>query len=147
MPNGTRILASIMFADIVGYTAMMQENESQAKELRDRFRKTLEQKTLEHNGTIIQYYGDGCLCIYGSAVESVKSAISIQENFLDNPQVPVRVGLHIGDVVYDDDGVYGDGVNLASRIESLSIPGGILLSDKINDELISHPDIDTLSMG
>jgi adenylate cyclase len=147
MSNGTRILASIMFADIVGYTAMMQENESKAKSLRDRFRKTLENKTLEYKGSIIQYYGDGCLCIYGSAVESVKSAIAIQEILLDDPKVPVRIGLHIGDVVYDDDGVYGDGVNLASRIESLSIPGGILLSDKINDELSSHPTIDTTSLG
>jgi len=147
MSNGTRILASIMFADIVGYTAMMQRNESEAKKIRDRFRKTLEQKTLEYKGTIIQYYGDGCLCIYGSAVESVKSAVSIQEEFLEDSEVPVRIGLHIGDVVYDDDGVYGDGVNLASRIESLSIPGGILVSDKLNDELISHPDIDTLSLG
>jgi len=147
MPDGTRILASIMFADIVGYTAMMQENEFEAKKLRDRFRKTLEAKTLQFQGTIIQYYGDGCLCIYGSAVESVKSAISIQEEFLIDPTIPVRIGLHIGDVVYDDDGVYGDGVNLASRIESLSVPGAILVSDKINDELISHPTIDTVSLG
>ena len=147
MSNGTRILASIMFADIVGYTSMMQNNEFHAKELRDRFRKILEQKTLEHNGTIIQYYGDGCLCIYGSAVESVNSAVSIQESLIIDPEIPVRIGLHIGDVVYDDDGVYGDGVNLASRIESMSIPSGILISDKINDELLSHPNIDTLSMG
>lgn len=147
MSNGTRILASIMFADIVGYTSMMQNNEFHAKELRDRFRNILEQKTLAHNGTIIQYYGDGCLCIYGSAVESVNSAISIQESLIIDPKIPVRIGLHIGDVVYDDDGVYGDGVNLASRIESMSIPSGILISDKINDELLSHPNIDTLSMG
>jgi len=147
MTNGTRILASIMFADIVGYTSMMQENESKTKKLRDRFRQTLERKTREFKGSIIQYYGDGCLCIYGSAVESVKSALSIQEELLNDPYVPVRIGLHIGDIVYDDDGVYGDGVNLASRIESLSISGGILLSDKINDELKSHPDIGTRSLG
>lgn len=147
MANGTRILASIMFADIVGYTAMMQKDEGEAKILRDKFRQVLETKTLEHQGTIIQYYGDGCLCIYGSAVESVKSAVSIQEELVSDPEIPVRIGLHIGDVVYDDDGVFGDGVNLASRIESLSIPGGILLSDKINDELSSHPSIDTLSLG
>lgn len=147
MSKGTRILASIMFADIVGYTAMMQKNETEAKVLRDRFRKILDKKTLEHNGTIIQYYGDGCLCIYGSAVESVKSAVSIQESLLNDPKIPVRIGLHIGDIVYDDEGVYGDGVNLASRIESLSLPGSILLSDKINDELFSHPNIETISMG
>ena len=147
MPNGTRILTSIMFADIVGYTAMMQENESEAKKIRDKFRKTLEKRTLEYNGTIIQYYGDGCLCIYGSAVDSVKSAVSIQNDLNKKPHVPVRIGLHIGDVVYEDEGIYGDGVNLAARIESLSVAGGILISDKLNDELKSHPEIVTVSLG
>lgn len=145
--KGTRILTSIMFADIVGYTAMMQEHEADTKKLRDRFRQSLENLTLAHKGTIIQYYGDGALCIYGSAVESVKSAIAIQKELLSDPLVPVRIGLHIGDVVYDDDGIYGDGVNLASRVESLSVPGGILISDRLNDELKSHPEIKTQSLG
>lgn len=147
MPDGTRILASIMFADIVGYTAMMQKNEKNAKIQRDKFREILENRSLEFRGTIIQYYGDGCLCIFGSAVESVKSAIAIQNDLLANQNIPVRIGLHIGDVVYDDEGVFGDGVNLASRIESMSVPGAILLSDKINDELASHPEISTVNLG
>lgn len=147
MKSETRILAAIMFTDIVGYTAMMQKNETHTKKLRDKHRAILEEKTLLHKGSVIQYYGDGTLSIFGSAVEAVNAAIIIQKELQNDPVVPVKIGLHIGDIVYDDDGVFGDGVNIASRIESLSVPGSVLFSDKINDELLSHPSFKTQSLG
>jgi len=147
MNSGTRILAAIMFTDIVGYTAMMQKDESHAKRIRDKHRQVLEEKTLMHKGSVIQYYGDGTLSIFGSAVEAVNAAIIIQKELQANPVVPVKIGLHIGDIVYDDDGVFGDGVNIASRIENMSIPGSVLISDKINDELLNHPQFNTQSLG
>jgi TolB-like protein len=138
MNNPIRMLSAIMFSDMVGYTALMQEDEKKAKDSRDRYRKALEENILKHQGKILQYYGDGALAIFGSAIQSALCAVEIQQELLKTPQVPLRIGIHSGDIVYDDDGVYGDGVNIASRIESLSVPGGVLISDKLFDEIKNH---------
>jgi adenylate cyclase len=147
MQDSMRILSAIMFTDIVGYTALMQRDEKKAKKIRDRHRQVLEKLILEHQGKIVQYYGDGTLSIFASAVESVKCAIEIQREFKKEPKIPVRIGLHIGDIVYEDEGVYGDGVNVASRIEAKSVPGAVLISDKLHLELHSHPDLKSVSLG
>ena len=135
-----RQLAAIMFTDIEGYTATMQRDEEQALFLKDRHRDILQQKHNEFNGRIIQYYGDGTLSIFHSAVEAVECALQMQQQFCQTPGVPVRIGLHLGDIIINDNHVFGDGVNLASRIESLSIPGAVLISDKIKDEIRNHPE-------
>jgi adenylate cyclase len=142
-----RLLASIMFTDIVGYTSLMQQDEKQAIIIREKHRRVLEEKIQLFNGRILQYYGDGTLSMFGSAVESVKCAIDIQSEFNSEPKIPVRIGLHLGDVVYQDDGIYGDGVNVASRIQTMSIPGAILISEKIYDETINHPELIAKSLG
>ena len=142
-----RMLAAIMFTDMVGYTALMQENERLAKILRDKHREVLERLVLEHRGQILQYYGDGTLSIFGSVIEAAMCATKIQQELQVEPKVPLRIGLHAGDVVYDDEGVYGDGVNIASRIENIAVPGSVLISDKINDELKNHQDISTFFLG
>lgn len=142
-----RLLAAIMFADIVGYTAMMQEDEAKAKEIRDKQREVLESCIDGHHGKIIQYYGDGTLSIFGSALEAVRCSIKIQRKLNKKLNIPLRIGLHLGDIVYDDEGAYGDAVNVAARIESLSSSGGILISDRINDELKNHPEIKTKLLG
>ena len=145
--NGkTRQLAAIMFVDMVGYTALMQSDEAQAMEKRNRHRSALKKYVDQHHGSILQFFGDGALCIFSSAVESVRAAASLQKDMQTAPSIPCRIGIHLGDIVYDDEGAYGDGVNLASRIESLSVPGAIFVSSKINDELKNHS-IDTRSMG
>ena len=141
------MLAAIMFTDMVGYTAMMQENEKRAKILRSKHREVLEKLVLEHRGQILQYYGDGTLSIFGSVIEAALCAAKIQQELQNEPKVPLRIGLHAGDVVYDDEGVYGDGVNIASRIENLAVPGSVLISDKINDELKNHQEISTVFLG
>ena len=115
------MLAAVMFTDMVGYTAMMQEDEQRAKSLLDRHRKVLEDLTLNHQGKIIQYFGDGTLTIFGSAVEAVLCAINIQIELQKDPKVNLRIGIHSGDIVYDDDGIFGDCVNVASRIEASAI--------------------------
>lgn len=142
-----RMLAAIMFTDMVGYTALMQENERQAKILRDKHRSALERFVLEHRGQILQYYGDGTLSIFGSAIEAAICAAKIQQELQTEPKVPLRIGIHAGDVVYDDEGVYGDGVNIAARIENIAIPGSVLVSDKINDELKNQSEISTVFLG
>jgi adenylate cyclase len=142
-----RMLAAIMFTDMVGYTALMQENERQAKILRDKHRGVLERLILEHRGQILQYYGDGTLSIFGSAIEAAICAAKIQQELQTEPKVPLRIGIHAGDVVYDDEGVYGDGVNIAARIENLAVPGSVLVSDKINDELKNQTQISSAFLG
>jgi class 3 adenylate cyclase len=78
----------------------------------------------EYHGLILQYYGDGTLSVFGSAIEAIECAVEIQRELSKDPKIPLRIGIHIGDIVYSDDGIYGDAVNIASRIEKLSAPGG-----------------------
>jgi TolB-like protein/Tfp pilus assembly protein PilF len=147
MDKTIRQLAAIMFTDMVGYTALMQIDEHKAKKNRDRHRAVLEQYISEYHGLILQYYGDGTLSVFGSAIEAVECAVKIQNELQSEPVIPLRVGLNVGDIVYDDDGVYGDGVNIASRVESLSIPGAILISEKVYDEIKNHRELPARSMG
>ncbi len=142
-----RLLAAIMFTDIVGYTAMMHENERAAALVRQRHREVFEAEHLRFHGEILQYYGDGTLSIFKSAVEAVKCAISMQQTFQMGNPVPLRIGIHLGDIVFDDSDIYGDGVNLASRIESSGIAGSILISEKVNYAIKSEGTIFTQSVG
>lgn len=142
-----RQLAAIMFTDIEGYTAAMQQSEQKAIALRDRHREILQNEHKQFNGRIIQYYGDGTLSIFQSAVEAVQCAIAMQQAYCRQPHVPVRMGLHIGDIAVDDEQVFGDGINLASRIESLAVAGSVLISDKVKDEINNHPELKTISVG
>src|SRR5688500_17059837 len=116
MPE-SRQLAAIMFTDIEGYTATMQQDESKAIMLKDRHRLVLENEHKKFNGTVSQYYGDGTLSIFSSVVQAVQCAAAMQQYFCQAPVVSVRIGLHVGDIMINDGQVFGDGVNLASRIE------------------------------
>jgi len=142
-----RKLAAVMFADICGYTAIMQEDEDRAKVVRKKFKSAIDELVKEYNGEIIQYMGDGALIIFSSGLEAVDCAIEIQHILTKEPMVPLRIGLHIGDVVIDEVSIYGDSVNISSRIESLSVPGGILISGKLFDEIKNHKHIKTKSLG
>ena len=141
------MLAAIMFTDMVGYTALMQEDEKRAKILRDKHREVLERLIFEHRGQILQYYGDGTLSVFGSAIEAAVCGMKIQQELQQEPKVLLRIGIHAGDIVYDDEGVYGDGVNVASRIENISLPGSVLISEKINDELRNQKEISSIFLG
>ena len=142
-----RQLAAILFADMTGYTALMQENEQLARLKRKRLKEVLEATVSRFNGKILQYYGDGSLSIFSSAIDCVNSAINIQQQLQQEPKVALRIGIHTGDVAIEDESVYGDGVNLASRIESLAVPGGIFISEKVYDEIRNQQNIQTREMG
>ena len=143
----SRQLSAIMFTDIEGFTAIMQQNEEIAIAIKDRHRLIMKAEHRNFSGKIIQYYGDGALSIFGSVVQAVRCAIDMQKHFCELPHVPLRIGLHIGDIVIAGKDIIGDGVNIASRIESLGVSGSILISDKVNDELSNHPEFKTVSMG
>ncbi|MTI87810.1 MAG: tetratricopeptide repeat protein [Balneolaceae bacterium] len=143
-----RLLAAVMFADIVGYTKMMQDDETKAKKLRDHQRKIVDDSILENHGQVMQYYGDGTLSMFGSALDAVNCAREIQlKLFNEQPNVPLRIGIHIGDVVYDDEGIYGDAVNISARVQSLGISGAVMISGKVFDEIKNHPGIRVEAFG
>ncbi len=136
-----------MFTDIEGYSSLMQKNEERAIQWRTRHRETLETRHQQFEGRIIQFYGDGTLSIFSSAVNAVACALAVQQAFRQQPVVPVRIGLHSGDIVFDEDQIFGDSVNVTSRIESLGVAGSVLLSEKILDEIGNHPQFKTVPVG
>lgn len=142
-----RQLAAILFADMTGYTALMQENEELARLKRKRLKEVLEANIENYNGKVLQYYGDGSLSIFHSAVDSIQCSIKIQQQLQLEPRVMLRMGIHTGDVIIEEEAIYGDGVNLASRIESLAVPGGIFISEKVYDEIKNQDGLSTREMG
>jgi len=138
-----RQLLAIMFTDIVGYTALMQKDETHALLIRNKHRKIFNSLTKKYHGELIQYYGDGTLSIFKSSVEAVKCSIDMQKAFQKEPSIPVRIGIHVGDVIRTKTEIIGDAVNIASRIEALAVAGSVLVSDKINDQLKNQNDIKT----
>jgi adenylate cyclase len=145
--DSTRRLSAIMFTDIVGYTALMQQDEAKAAQIRQRHRQIFDQYHQQYNGDILQYFGDGTLSVFQSGVEAVECALAIQLALQEGEPVPLRIGLHLGDIVFDGTEIYGDGVNVASRIESMGVGGDVLLSGQLNSELKNHLQITTRSLG
>jgi TolB-like protein/Tfp pilus assembly protein PilF len=145
--SSSRQLTAIMFADISGYTAMMQEDEELALQLRNKLQKKLEEEVTAHNGRILDFRGDGALCSFTSALEAVRAALALQLDMQISPLVPLRIGMHTGDVIVEDNNIYGDGVNIASRIESFAIPGSIFISGKVYDDIKNQKDIQAISLG
>jgi adenylate cyclase len=133
-----RRLSAIMFTDIVGYSALTQKDEALALELLDEHRKILRPFFPKHDGREIETAGDSFFVEFKSAVEATNCAIEIQTALHQRNQsealhrrILVRIGLHIGDVVYVDNHVHGDGVNIAARMEPLATPGGICISEDV----------------
>ncbi len=147
MTRRNRQLAAIVFTDIVGYSALMRQDESKAAAVRRRHRSIFETLTPKYGGKILQYYGDGTLSIFNSNVEAVACSVEMQREFRKSPEVPLRIGIHSGDIIYDDVDVFGDGVNLASRIEPCCIPGGIYFSGRVYDDIRNHDWLSARALG
>lgn len=136
-----------MFSDMSGYTALMQQNEQSAKEKRRRLKEVLETSVRSHHGKILQYYGDGALTIFNSAINAVSCSLEIQKILRQEPKVELRIGIHTGDISIEDETIFGDGVNLASRIETLALPGSIFISEKVYDEIKNQENLSATELG
>jgi len=145
--NQARQLAAIMFTDIVGYTAMMQANEQKAVAVIKHYNSSLEKLAQQYNGQVLNYYGDGSLCIFPSATDAINCSLALQKELKNEPAVPLRIGLHIGEVFFEDAKALGDGVNVASRVQSLGQENTILLSGEIHDKIKNNPSVSTISLG
>ena len=143
----TRRLAAILFGDIAGYTLMMQQDESKALTRLAHYQQVLKVAIEDFDGEIVKNYGDGSLCLFSSVLDAVRCAQRLQEELTQEPIVPLRIGLHIGDVTYRDGDVYGDAINLASRIESFGIPGSILLSKDVYEKVKNQADFSFDELG
>ncbi len=130
-----------------GYTALMQQNEQLANRKRQRMKEVFETSVAGYHGKILQYYGDGALSIFNSAIDGVHCAVEIQQTLQQEPKVDLRIGIHTGDISIEDETIYGDGVNLASRIESLAVPGSIFISEKVFDEIRNQENLTAREMG
>lgn len=142
-----RHLAAVMFTDLVGYTALIRRDESAGRDARRLHREAVEGALSRHGGTLLQYFGDGSLSVFDSALEAARSALRIQQDFLSHQDVTLRIGIDLGDIAYDEQGAFGDAVNVAARLEALCPPGGVMISSKVRVELGSHPDLPVTSLG
>ncbi len=137
-------LAAILFADIVGYSSMIQDDEHSAVEKVNHFREVLEIIAGELNGKIMQYYGDGCLLLFNSSTDSAEFAKLLQADLNEETKVPVRIGIHMGDVLLHHGNVYGDVVNIASRIQALAPAGGIYVSEMVYRNIVNKQGLDCI---
>ena len=139
----TRRLAAIFAADVAGYSRLMGADEEGTHErLKAHFRQLIDPKIEEHRGRIVKNTGDGLLAEFASVVDAVRCAAEVQRGMIDRePEVPderrirFRIGINLGDVIAESDDIFGDGVNVAARLEALAEPGGICVSGTVRDQV------------
>ena len=143
----SRQLAAIMFTDIVGYTAMMGNDEQKAFELLKKNRELQKPIIEEFNGRFIKELGDGVLASFPTVSDAVNAAMKIQQACSASKELSLRIGIHEGEIIFENNDIYGDAVNIASRIQTLGIPGSILFSKKVTDEIKNKAEFHTVSLG
>src|SRR3990170_4134415 len=149
-----RRLSAIMFTDMVGYSALTQKNEALALDLLEEHRKIVRPFFKKHGGREIETAGDSFFAEFTSAVEATNCAIEIQTTLNERNKtepaerrILLRIGLHIGDVVFVDQQVHGDGVNIAARMEPLAQPGGICISEDVARQIRNKIDFPVIKLG
>jgi len=143
----SRQLAAIMFTDIVGYTALMGEDEKKAFRLLDKNREIQRPIIEQFKGRWIKEIGDGILASFHTVSDAVFCAIAIQQGCEKIPDLKLRIGIHLGEVIFQNHDVFGDGVNIASRLQALAPIGGILVSESVYKNISNKKEIITEFIG
>jgi TolB-like protein/class 3 adenylate cyclase len=144
-----RRLTAILAADVAGYSRLIGADEEGTLAQLKAFRKTLLDPTIaKHRGRIVKTTGDGMLVEFASAIDAARCAVEVQRGMADeNSEIPqakrieFRIGIHLGDVIIDDNDIFGDGVNIAARLESIAVPGGISISRAVHDQVRDRIDV------
>ena len=144
-----RKLAAILAADVVGYSRLMGADEAGTLAALKRHRETIfDPAVAAHNGRIVKLIGDGTIVEFGSVVDAVNCALSVQRSngrcagrSARQPKIVLRIGINLGDVIIEGDDIYGDGVNIAARLEPLAEPGGICVSSIVNESVGNRIDV------
>lgn len=147
MVDQKRKLAAIVFTDIVGFTKLTAKDQTLASSLLTKQRETFKPIVESHNGTWLKEMGDGLLLIFDTVTEAVNCCIKIQEEAKTIEQMVLRIGIHQGEILMLENDVIGDDVNVASRIEAFSAPGGIAISGKVYDAIVREMHYQTKYLG
>src|SRR6478735_2600520 len=150
-----RQLAAVLAADVAGYSRLMGVDEEGTLARLKAVRKTLVDPTIaKHRGRIVKTTGDGMLVEFASAVDAVRGAVEVQRGMVEqNGSVPqdqrieFRIGIHVGDIIFDDNDIFGDGVNIAARLEGIAEPGGVCISDDAQRQIRAKVDVAFDDMG
>jgi adenylate cyclase len=150
-----RRLAAVLAADVAGYSRLMGRDEERTHEQLRTFRKTLvDPEIATHRGRIVKNTGDGMLVEFASAVDAARCAVDIQRaiakaNAGVSPELRIefRIGVHVGDIIIDDNDIFGDGVNIAARLEGVAEPGGVCISDDAHRQIRGKIDVDFDDIG
>jgi TolB-like protein/class 3 adenylate cyclase/cytochrome c-type biogenesis protein CcmH/NrfG len=150
-----RRLAAILAADVAGYSRLMGTDEEGTHErLRALFREVVDPKTKEHRGRIVKNTGDGMLVEFSSMVDAVRCAVDVQKEVAERNtgapaenRIEFRIGIHQGDIIVEDGDIFGDGVNVAARLEGLAEPGGICVSARVQEDVTGRLDLTFEDMG
>ena len=150
----TRKLAAIMFTDMVGFSRLMHQDETKGLRLLDESNETISNAVAQHRGRVLKKMGDAILAEFSSAKSAVECAVQIQTRLRDtnadkpsDARVVLRIGIHLGDVVIRDQDLFGDGINVAARLEPLSEPGGICLSEAVYQAVAASSAIKAILVG
>ena len=137
-----RKLAAILYADVAGYSRLTGADEDATHRRLCEYLDHISTSIERHQGKVVHYAGDAVLAMFEAVVDALNAAVEIQkdlqnrnESFVDDRKVRFRIGINLGDVIEDRGDIYGDGVNVAARLESLAVPGGICISEAVRDAI------------
>ena len=144
-----RRLSAILAADVAGYSRLMGcDEEGTHVQLKDHLRTLVEPKIAEHRGRVVKNTGDGMLVEFRSVIDAVRCAVEVQRgmaarnaDILQDKRIEFRVGINVGDVIIEENDIYGDGVNIAARLETLALPGGICVSARVQEDMRNKLDL------